>query len=122
MFNSIAKSELSRKLMTQNRFIIYNKLMTIEYRDLPQVLSENDRAFFGILEATINSVDELSTLEVRKGFELYHFRITTSSPSYISPLIAQLNELHNLFTIKVDFSKSIKSASSISYKIPLTFS
>lgn len=96
--------------------------MTIEYKDLPQVLSENDRAFFGILQAVINSVDEHSTLEIRRGPELYHFRIATSSPMYITPLILQLNELHNLFFIKVDFSKSIKSASSISYKIPLTFS
>lgn len=95
--------------------------MTIVFKDLFMV-NDNDANYFKFLEATINSVDELSTLEVRKGPELYHFRIATSSPSYISPLIAQLNELHNLFTIKVDFSKSIKSAASISYKIPLTFS
>lgn len=92
--------------------------MEIVYHDLP-ILRENDRSYFKVLEAVINSVDELSILEIRRNMENFSFRIAMSSTVYITPLMQELINLHNLFRIKVDFSKSIKSSSSLSYKINL---
>lgn len=86
-------------------------------KDFPGVLLENDKAYFATLEGVINTIDELSTLEIRKGIREYIFRISISSPSYLTPLIKELNSLHNMFSIRVQFSKSIKTSSSISYKI-----
>ena len=92
--------------------------MEIIYHDLP-ILKENDRSYFRMLEAVINSVDELSILDIRRNLENFSFRIAMSSTVYITPLIQELNSLHNMINIKVDFSKSIKSSSSLSFKINL---
>lgn len=94
--------------------------MKIIYKNIGSVVLENDRAYLNVLEAVLNSVDELCTLEINKEPKAYSFRVATSSPSYLTPIIESLNSLHNAFNIKVDFSKSIKSSSSIFYKI--TFS
>jgi len=85
----------------------------------PQILPENDKSYFAILESVINTIDELSTMEIIKCPDSYTFRIAITSPSSLSPLIKSLNQLHNLLSIRVIFSKSIKSSSSISFKIKL---
>jgi len=90
--------------------------MQVIYRFVT-VLPENEKSYFSVLEGLINSVDEFSTLEIRRNLDNYSFRIATSSPIYRSSLIEELNKLHNLFRIKVDFSKSMKTTSTISYKI-----
>lgn len=93
--------------------------MRIVYKDIPKVIPENEMAYFSILESCCNTIDELSTIEIRRNIDNYSFRIAITSPSYLSPLVEQLNCLHNLLSIHVDFSKSIKSSSSLSYKIAI---
>ncbi len=93
--------------------------MRIVRRGFPEILPENDKSYFAMLEGVVNSVDELSTMEIVKGPDSYTFRIAITSPSYLTPLIHLLNEMHNVFSIRVNFSKSIKSSASLSYKIPL---
>lgn len=92
--------------------------MQVVFNDF-QVLRENDKTYFHILESVINSVDELSILEVRKNRDNYSFRLSISESGYIVPLIRELNAMHNKFNIKVDFSKSIKSSAVINFKINL---
>jgi hypothetical protein len=93
--------------------------MKLIYKDVPKVIPENEMAYFSILESVVNSIDELSTLEIRKNVDNYSFRVAITSPSYLSPLVEQLNHLHNLLRIHVNYSKSIKSSSSLSYKIAI---
>ena len=94
--------------------------MIIYYKDIPQVLLDNERAYFKILQASIEAVDELSTMEIRRNPSSYQFRIAISSRNYLNPLVSSLNDLHNLLGISLTYSKSIKSSYALSFKIPLT--
>jgi len=85
--------------------------------DIP-ILLDNDRSYLCLLESVINSVDELSSMEVRKNPNNFSFRIALSG-NYIPVLIKELNSLHNMMKIRVDFSKSIKSSSTLHFKINL---
>ena len=91
--------------------------MQIIYRFFPEILTDNDENYFQLVSAVIESVDELASLEVCKMPTTYNFRLIPSMPKYTNTLIQELTKLHNLFHLKLDLSKSIKSSSVIIYKI-----
>lgn len=91
--------------------------MQTSYRFFPEILTDNDENYFQLVSAIIESVDELASLEVCKMPTTYNFRLIPSMPKYTNTLIQELTKLHNLFHLKLDLSKSIKSSSVIIYKI-----
>ena len=91
--------------------------MQTVYRFFPEILTDNDENYFQLVMAVIESVDEIASLEVCKMPTSYNFRIIPSMPKYTNTLIQELTKLHNLFHLKLDLSKSIKSSSVIIYKI-----
>lgn len=93
--------------------------MIIKYLDIP-IIGDNEIAYFKLLEAVVNSVDELSCMEIRRNPKNYHFRIAPSRPLYLNMIVTELNNLHNLLHIQLEYSKSIKSSSSVAFNIPLT--
>ena len=93
--------------------------MHINEKFFPQVLPDNEIAYFAHLEGIIASVDELSTLEITKNPNAYHFRLAPSLPKYNEMLLQEILKLHNLFQIKVNLSKSIKSSATIVFEINL---
>jgi hypothetical protein len=93
--------------------------MHINKKFFPQVLPDNEIAYFAHLEGIIASVDELSTLEITKNPNAYHFRLAPSLPKYNEMLLQEILKLHNLFQIKVNLSKSIKSSATIVFEINL---
>lgn len=82
-------------------------------------MQDNETAYFAHLEGIISSVDELSTLEITKNPHSYHFRLAASVPKYNEMLLEELLKFHNLFHIKLDLSKSIKSSATIVFEINL---
>ena len=93
--------------------------MTISKRFFPEVMPDNEVAYFAHLEGVINSVDELSSLEITKNPRSYHFRLAPSLPKYNELLLEEILKLHNIFQIKLNLSKSIKSSGTISFEINL---
>jgi hypothetical protein len=93
--------------------------MTVSKRFFPDVMPDNELAYFAHLEGVINSVDELSTLEITKTPSSYHFRLAPSLPKYNPLLLEEILKLHNIFHIKLNLSKSIKSSSTIAFEINL---
>ena len=93
--------------------------MTISKRFFPEVLPDNEIAYFAHLEGVINSVDELSSLEITKNPNAYHFRLVPSLPKYNPMLLEELLKLHNIFHIKLNLSKSIKTSATIAFEINL---
>jgi hypothetical protein len=93
--------------------------MTVSKRFFPEVMPDNELAYFAHLEGVINSVDELSTLEITKNPHSYHFRLAPSLPKYNELLLEEILKLHNIFQIKLNISKSIKSSGTISFEINL---
>ena len=93
--------------------------MTINKRFFPEVLPDNEMAYFAHLEGVINSVDELSTLEITKTPSSYNFRLAPSLPKYSGMLLEELLKLHNVFNLKLNLSKSIKTSANIAFEINL---
>lgn len=82
-------------------------------------MQDNETAYFAHLEGIISSVDELSTLEITKNPNSYHFRLAASVPMYNEMLLEELLKFHNLFKIRLNLSKSIKSSATIVFEINL---
>ena len=82
-------------------------------------MQDNEIAYFAHLEGVISSVDELSTLEITKNPNSYHFRLAPSLPMYNDMLLEEILKFHNLFKIRLNLSKSIKSSATIVFEINL---
>jgi len=93
--------------------------MQIHKKFFPEVMQDNELAYFAHLEGLIDSVDELSTMEITKAPHSYHFRIAPSLPKYNNMLIEELLKFHNMFQIKLNMSKSIKTSATIGFEINL---
>jgi hypothetical protein len=93
--------------------------MQIKKKFFPKVMKHNDEVYFAHLEGIIDSVDELCAMEVVRHPRAYSFRIAPSLPKYTNLLIEELFKFHNMFQIKLDMSKSIKTSAIISFDIDL---
>ena len=93
--------------------------MVVVKKCFPEIISENEDAYFKHLIGLIESRDELCSMEITKSPKSYHFRIAPSIPIYTEILLQDILKLHNLFSIKLDLSKSIKTSSTIVYDIKL---
>ena len=93
--------------------------MLIVRRFFPEILLDNDENYIQHLSAVIESVDELSDMEIVKGTDSYHFRIVTSHPKYNMCLLEEILKLNNLYKIHLDLSKSIKSSGTLTFNIKL---
>jgi len=93
--------------------------MVINRKQFPSILLDNEMTYFAYLEGVLDSVDELASLEVVKSFHAYHFRLAPSLPRYTKLLLEEILKVHNLFNIRLDLSKSIKSSGTISFSIEL---
>lgn len=93
--------------------------MTVNTKFFPNVLLDNETAYFKNLIGIIESVDELSTLEITKNPNSYHFRLAPSLPKYNEMLLEELLKFHNMFQIRLSLSKSIKASATITFEIDL---
>ncbi len=93
--------------------------MDINKKFFPEVLLENEKAYFAHLEGVIGSVDEYSSLQITYTNNAYIFRLAPSLPKYNNMLLEEILRLHNMFRIKLDISKSIKTTGTIVFKIDL---
>ena len=93
--------------------------MYIIKKYFPEVMADNETAYFNHLFGVIESVDELCSMEITKKPTAYHFRIATSVPKYNEPLLQEILKLHNMFNIRLNMSKSIKASATIVFDIEL---
>jgi hypothetical protein len=93
--------------------------MEINRKHFPKVMQDNDEVFLAHLEGVISSVDELCSLEITKLSDSYRFRIATSHPMYNNMLIEEILKFCNMFKMRIDMSKSIKTTSVITFEITL---
>ena len=93
--------------------------MQINKKFFPEVMQDNELAYFAHLQGVIDSVDELATLEITRNPNSYHFRLAPSIPKYNDMLLEELLKFHNLLQIHLDLSKSIKSSATIVFDITM---
>ena len=96
--------------------------MEINRKHFPKIMQDNDEVFLAHLEGVISSVDELCSLEITKSLESYRFRIATSLPKYNNMVIEEILKFCNMFKLRIDMSKSIKTSSVITFEINLDLS
>jgi len=93
--------------------------MQVNRRFFPQRMQDNDETFIASLLGVIESVDELCSVEITKKPIAYHFRIAASLPKYNNMLIEEILKFCNMFQLRIDMSKSIKTSSIITFEINL---
>ena len=93
--------------------------MEISKRFFPEIMQDNETAYFAHLEGVLGSVDELASLEITKSPTAYHFRLAPSLPKYNELLLQEILKLHNIFQIRLNLSKSIKTSGTINFDISL---
>ena len=93
--------------------------MIVVRKHFPEIIPDNEQIYFEMLTGVIESVDELSSLQISKGQTHYHFRLAPSLPKYNNLLIEEIIKLHNMFRIQLDFSKSIKTSGTLVFTINL---
>jgi hypothetical protein len=93
--------------------------MLISKKFFPEVMPDNETAYFAHLEGILSAVDELATLEITKNPHSYHFRLAPSVPMYTESLLEELLKFHNILQIRLILSKSIKSSATINFEINL---
>jgi hypothetical protein len=93
--------------------------MQINRKFFPPVMLDNEEMYFAHLEGIIDSIDELSMMEIVKTPTSYHFRLAPSLPKYNPMLLEEILKFHNMFQIKLNLSKSIKTSATISFEITL---
>lgn len=94
--------------------------MRINRRNFPPIMRDNDENYISHLIGVINSVDELSSLDINCTLDSYHFRIAPSVPMYTQSILRAVLTLNTLYGIHVDLSKSIRTSSTITFSIDLT--
>ena len=82
-------------------------------------MPDNELAYLAHLQGIIDSVDELSTLEITKNPNSLHFRLAPSLPMYNDMLLEELLKFHNMLQIQLNLSKSIKSSATIVFNISI---
>jgi hypothetical protein len=93
--------------------------MQINKKFFPEVMQDNELAYFAHLQGLIDSVDELSSLEITRNPHSYHFRLAPSLPKYTEMLLEEILKFHNMLQIRLILSKSIKASAVISFEINL---
>lgn len=91
--------------------------MQVNRRYFPDLLPDNEEVFLSHLQGIIESVDELSCLQITKLTGAYHFRVAPSVPKYNNLLLKEVLKFHNLYGIKLKLSKSIKSSGTLVFEI-----
>lgn len=92
-------------------------MLEISKRGFLGITSDNDDVYFSHLYGVVESVDEFSSVEITKAPEGLKFRIAPSLPKYTNMLLQEILKFHNMFGIRLELSKSIKTSSTISFEI-----
>lgn len=93
--------------------------MDIVRKHFPETMYDNDVVYFARLEGLIESIDELSSLQITRNISSYQFRLAPSHPKYRDILFEEVLKFHNLYGIRLNLSKSIKTTGTISFEITL---
>lgn len=84
------------------------------------VTTDNNDAYLQLLDGVVSSVDSLASITVNRTNHDWKFRIVPSHPQHIEAIIYEVITMNNIFGIRVDFCKSMKNASTVTFSISLT--
>ena len=95
--------------------------MEVQRRGFPEIISDNDEVFIQMLIGVVGSVDELSHVDIMKTPFHLHFRVAPSTPIYFNNLLQEILKLNNMFNIRLDMGKSMKTNSTITFNMTIGY-
>lgn len=90
--------------------------MEVTYKGA-RLIPDNDAVFMANLIAAVESADFNAIMSVSKQPEDYKFKISVSDPELVSNVMDSLITAGKFFGVFFNFSKSIKSSSTINFSI-----
>lgn len=91
------------------------KIVTLNF---PSVILDNDIAYMKLFSGYIESLDKDSVIQFTKKLDQgINVRISPSHPRFLEKIIEEVKKFHNLYYIRVEFSKSMKTGSNINFNI-----
>lgn len=91
--------------------------MRVCRRFFPEIVQDNDEVYLAHLEGALDAVDEFASMEVTRSLSSYQFRLAASMPKYVPLLLREILKFHNMYGIRLELSKSIKSSGTINFEI-----
>ena len=92
--------------------------MRIVKVNFPSIIPDNDAVYFTWLSGYMESIDMKCTIQFTKKLDQgINVRISPSHPRFLEVMIQKVKDFHNLYGLRVEFSKSMKSGSNINYNI-----
>jgi len=85
----------------------------------PEIMQDNEIAYFQHFKGLVDSVDEFAIAEVTKNPKAYIFRISCSTPQYTPLLLEEVLKFHNILQIRLNISKSIKTTGTLQFEIEI---
>jgi hypothetical protein len=83
----------------------------------PAVLEDNELAYYSMLQAVIESVDELASMRITRKPTAVSFILVPSTPKYSQPLLQEVLSFHRVMGLKLNLSKSIRTTTTIQFEI-----
>lgn len=93
--------------------------MQTKYIGFPSILQDNEYTYFRYIEGSIGSVDEGASIQFTNMIHKINIRVAPSIPILIDTILSNLQDLHNRFNLRMDYSKSMKTSAAISFNISL---
>ena len=93
------------------------KSVQINKVNFPPIISDNETTYFKYIEGIISSIDLYASIQVTKRELGISMRISPSTPESFIPMLDAIKSFHSSFGIRVDFSKSMKTSTNISFNI-----
>jgi len=99
----------------------FNILMMCEVvrKGFPKIILDNEEVFLQHLYGIIDSVDELSTVQITRSPFKINFRIAPSVPRYAQMILREILKLNTIYGITLDLSKSMRTTSTIAFSIEM---
>lgn len=91
--------------------------MKIQKTNFPSILLDNEEMYLRLLEALINGHDLHASTEVTNKPTGYLVRIAPSAPQYLPILLEDIKIFHSSIGVTLEFSKSIKTATTLTFVI-----
>jgi hypothetical protein len=86
--------------------------------NFPKIIADNETSYISWLTGYLESIDVNCTVQITKKLNgSINVRIAPSHSKYLDVLIQKIKDFHNLYRIRVEFSKSMKLGANINFNI-----
>jgi hypothetical protein len=86
-------------------------------KHFPEVIDDNTETYFTHLQGVVESIDINASIEVTKKLSGVNIRIAPSENKYFNLLRKDVENIHNLLKLRMNYSKSMKASGTINFNI-----